>query len=132
MKYSNHSLWKRYVYSPVTLILILIVFVILVRATWKMNQKVSASSLRLAQAQVEFEKLETRQGDLSTKINKLSSEDGLKSEIRSKYRAVKQGESVAVIIEDGIQASSTASSTSPHSKSPGFWSRIFQKIGFGG
>lgn len=127
MKYGNRSPWKRYLASPLALILSFIVFILLARASFSISQKSTLSASRLAQARVEFEKLKSRQDDLSSKVGKLSSDGGLESEIRSKYRAVKDGESVAVIIDDS-KSTSTATTSAPIKK--GWWGRLMSKIGF--
>ncbi|MES2215848.1 MAG: septum formation initiator family protein [Patescibacteria group bacterium] len=111
MKYGNRSPWKKYVTSPITLALLIIILVVLVRATSNISHKAELGAAKLAQAQAEYQKLEDRQADLSTKVTHLSSEDGLESEIRAKFRAVKEGESVAVIVDDQQAAVVEATST---------------------
>ncbi len=127
MKYGNRSPWKRHLASPLALILSFILVILLARASFSISQKSTLSASRLAQAQVEFQKLKTRQEDLSNKVGKLSSDGGLESEIRSKYRAIKEGESVAVIVDDN-KGTSTATTSVP-TKS-GWWRRMMSKIGF--
>jgi cell division protein FtsB len=126
MKYGNQAPWKRYLASPVALIFLLLVLFVLARATFRLTAKADSGEARLAQAQAEYQKLEQRKADLSIKVEKLSTTEGLESEIRAKYRAVKDGESVAVIIDDEhITAALTASST----PQLGFFRRILRKLG---
>ncbi len=126
MKYGKRSPWKKMLSSPFALIALVIVCGILVRATWNINQKASVGSVRLSHAQAEFSKLEQRKNDLSGKVNKLSNDEGLEAEIRTKYRAVKEGESVAVIVENQAAAAAGVVATSTE----GWFRRLLHKIGF--
>lgn len=127
MKYGNRAHWKRYLASPVALIFLLLVLFVLARATFRLTAKADSGEVRLAQAQAEYQKLEQRKADLSIKVEKLSTTEGLESEIRAKYRAVKDGESVAVIIDEEHSAAAlNASST----VKVGFFRRVWRKLGW--
>jgi cell division protein FtsB len=126
MKSGNRTDWKRYIASPVALILLLIILVVLVRATSRLTSKAETGATRLAQAQAEYDKLEERKADLSFKVNKLSTDEGMESEIRAKYRAVKDGESVAVILDN---EASLAAGTQASTTKIGFFRRILRKLG---
>ena len=67
------------------------------------------SGARLVQAQNELQKLQEHQQDLSGKVAFLSTDQGVESELRTKYLAVKDDESVAVIT--GSEVSTTSTST---------------------
>ena len=110
MKYSNYPLWKRFFSSFPVLIGILILLVVLAKANWNMLDKSSATSLKLSQVQTELDKLKARERNLTNQINYLSTEQGIEAELRTKFRAVKDGESVAVILES---PRASASSTQP-------------------
>jgi cell division protein FtsB len=125
MKYGNRPQWKRIVASPIALILLVIFLIVLVRATSRLTAKAESGSTRLAQAQAEYQKLEERKSDLSFKVTKLSTDEGLESEIRAKYRAVKEGESVAVIVDDE-ESTSTAVADSP--TDVGFFHKMLRKF----
>ena len=100
MKYGNRSVWKRVMKSRITLVIALVVFVFMAKAAWDVYWKESVSSNRLAGAQAALDQLRNRNADLSRKIAFLSTEQGVKSEIRAKFRATESGESVAVIVGD--------------------------------
>jgi cell division protein FtsB len=129
MKYGNRSPWKRYMSSPLALILSIILLIFVAKASFGINQKSAMSASRLAQAQTEFNKLKSRQDDLSNKVGHLSSDGGLESEIRSKYRAIKEGESVAVIVDDVKAPSSTTITASVVDTKQSFWSRVWHAVG---
>lgn len=124
MKYGNRSVWQKIIRSPLALFIALMVCVILAKATWSIHQKASLSATRLEQAQAQMAKLEARRTELSAKVDALSTPEGVEAEIRSKYRAVKAGESVAVIVDDQKLATSTATS-SPAS----WWGSILRMFG---
>ena len=125
MRYGNHSPWKKYLASPITIALLLVVCSILIKASTNLNKKSNLGAEKLQQAQAELQKLKDRQSDLTFKVEHLSSDEGLESEIRAKYRAVKDGESVAVIVDDE-KAAVIEASTTPETS---FWRRLLQKIG---
>ncbi len=126
MRYGNRTLKRRILSSPLALVAALIVFVLLARATWGVYEKASQSAQRLAEAETELDKLKQHQDDLSRKVSYLSTDQGVEAEIRTKYRAVKEGESVAVIV-DTDQTASAMNATS--TAKVGWWGRLLQKIG---
>ena len=133
MKYGKQGKWKRVVSSPFFLIVILIVFVFLVKAVWKMRERVMTSSERLNTTNAELAKLEDHRSELSNKIKYLSTEQGIEAELRTKYRAIREGESVAVIVnsdESTTTADSYASSSQVIKSDVGWWSRFWKSLGF--
>lgn len=124
MRYGNKSGIWRYVSSPVGIAVLLVVFGLLVRATWGIHQKAVDSATKLGEAQAELSRLEAHQTQLSTEVGYLSSEQGIEAELRTKYHAVKNGESVAVIVDNRNAASAeiAASSTSAGH----WWQRLLQ------
>ena len=126
MRYGNRSSSRRILSSPIALIVLLILFAILVKAAWNAHTKAVLSQTKLDDARNELAKLQERQADLSTKVAYLSTDQGLQAEMRDKFHAVKDGESVAVIVDNSqsanaIQASSTASI--------GWWGRFLHFFG---
>jgi len=129
MKYRNRSTWKSIFGSPITLVLALVALGFFAKAAWNVHQKAELSAARLAQAQHEFAKLQERQRDLSFKVERLSTEEGIEAEIRTKYRAVKADESVAVIVDDksttaDLASAGNASTTGSNSDWSNFWKKL--------
>jgi cell division protein FtsB len=127
MRNGNRSVIKIILSSPITLVLAGILFIILAKAAWNIYQKADESAAKLSEADAGLAKLEDRQADLSAQVGYLSTPAGVEAELRTKYRAVKDGESVAVIIDDtqagsttGEQASSTLAS---------WWRRLLHAVG---
>lgn len=108
----------------------MVVFV-LARASLNIYSKVETSETKLLQAQANLEKLSERQQDISRKVEYLSTDQGIEAEIRTKYHAVKDGEQVAVIVDDSQKAPAvqSASGTTATSSS-GFFGRILRALGF--
>lgn len=121
MKYSNRStnVFRKILRSPFTVVILLIICFILVKAAWNIHQKSKITNERLVHANEEIRKLEDRYKVLNTKVVALSTDRGIEAEMRTKYRAVKNGEMVAVII-DGKGAAPTAA---PPEKTS-FWKKI--------
>jgi cell division protein FtsB len=131
MKSGNRMTWQRFFYSPIGIIIGCVVLFLLVRGGWGIHQKALLAQQRLDQAQTELADLQHQQSSLSSSINQLSTPAGIEAELREKYHAVKEGESVAVIVDQasssGAGATSTLS-TSNHELS--WWGSVLQFIGF--
>lgn len=96
-------------HNPLVMIVAVVLLFFLARAAWNMHRSAATVSTKLAQADAELDKLQSEQQNLSSKIDDLSSPSGIESELRTKYRAVKEGESVAVIVSDDSGASASSS-----------------------
>ena len=130
MKYGNRSLGKKLLTSPFSALALVVFAVILVRAAINISAKAALSNDKLSQAQTELAALKDRQAEVARKVAILSTEHGMEAEIRTKYHAVKEGESVAVIVPDsqtasGVNASDDATSTQPLS----WWRRLLRMFG---
>ncbi len=117
---------KRIIDSPITLVIALLLCIYLARAVWNIRKSATVAETKLEQAQSEYDRLQKQKTDLSTKIDYLSTPEGVETELRTKYRAVRPGESLAVIV-DTTPTTTVATST----PSQGAWSRILQWFGFG-
>jgi hypothetical protein len=133
VKYSNRSTWNRIISSPLsTLVLILLTFII-GRAVFNIYQKAGISEAKLNQAELELAKLTQYKNEISERVGNLSTEQGLETEVRTKYHAVKQGESVAVIVDDSQLANITNASTSSQisTLTIPWWRKLMRRFGFG-
>ena len=131
MKYGNRR-GKRFVSSPLLLIGLLIVFAFLAKAAWNIRHKAVVSAARLSAAEAELNKLTAHKKDLERHVGYLSSEQGIEAELRTKYRAVKDGESVAVIVDDAETAAALMASSSavlPQVPKPSWWQNFLNAIG---
>ena len=133
MKRRNSFSWKRLLASPVTLIIVLVIFVVLARAAWTMVSRAKLANERLSQAQAQYAKLEDSQAKLSNEVTELSSPGGIEADLREKYHAVTPGESVAVIVDgpstgDSDQSAS-ALNASPSTPNESWWRRFLNIFG---
>jgi cell division protein FtsB len=129
MRYGNRSPWKRFLYSPVSIVIGFILIFILIRAGCNIHDKAIQAEERLNEAQSELSGLQQQKEALSSSIDYLSTPAGVEATLRDKYHAVKEGESVAVIVDP---SSGTASSTASSSPVPlaSWWSQLMDFIGF--
>ncbi|MCX6718887.1 MAG: hypothetical protein NTZ38_00715 [Candidatus Taylorbacteria bacterium] len=129
MKYGKQSVWKRFISSKSALFLSVLIFIFMSKALWNIYQKSSTSEFDLNKAKSAYASLQAHEIDVSRKVMYLSSEEGVMSEIRSKFRAVSDDESVAVIVDDRtrLDASGTAQTASVSDIS--WWGRILRMFG---
>ena len=122
---------RKWLSSPMLFIVALIFFIVLARAAFGIYKKVQISNVKLDQARRELIRLQERQADLGSQVTRLSTDEGIEAEIRTKYKGVRSGESVAVIIGDDVPVSSTsnASSTAVSTASVGWFAGLLQKFG---
>jgi len=108
---------KRLFYSPVTVVILIIIIAFLARSTWGIYEKYDLSKERLDQADGQLAALKAQEGDLSQSIAQLSTASGTEAVMRTDFRIVKPGESLAVI----VNTATTAPTTTP---SQGFWGKL--------
>jgi len=130
MKYSNRNpRWKKVISSPVTIIILLILAVFLSRAVSNIGDKVTKIDQKLANANNEYQKLINREKILRERVEFLYTDEGIEAGLRSKYKAVSDGERVAVILEEK-ENPKTLSITSTTTQNVGWWKRLWQSMGF--
>ena len=94
MAYGNRSTWKRIISSPLAILALLVLVVVLARASWNIHEKDSGSEVRLAQSESDLVDLKAQQQALSDRVAYLSTDEGVQAELREKYRGVEPGEQV--------------------------------------
>lgn len=112
-------------YSPVTIGLLFVITFFMFRSAIGVHNKAIVSREAFDRASRELAKITSDEANLANSIDYLSTPAGVETEIRKKFRAVKPGESIAVILEDA-SSSGTATSTAKR----GFWGRMWGWIGF--
>ena len=124
---AKRSLVKRVLSSPFSLFVVIIVFGVILKATWGIGNKATLSGTKLSQARTELANLQARQADLTIQVGRLSTEQGVEAEIRTKFKGVREGESLAVIVNSDVNASSVQATTTP--EKVGWFESLLQKIG---
>lgn len=112
---------RKILYSPFILIILVIVLLFLIKGSWTVHKKALLSKQNLEKERLELQKLIENEKNLASSIEYLKTDQGIESEIRSKFRAVKDGEKIAVIIDDEV--STTSSTTTVEQQN--LWYRIF-------
>jgi cell division protein FtsB len=110
---------RKFLYSRITLIVLLVILFFLVRAVWSVYQKQEMTRENLTRTTVNFNNLQARQEMLSTEIERLKTESGKEQEIREKYGLVRPGEEVMVVVDKNNDAEPDAGSTKIS-----FWQKI--------
>lgn len=113
---------RRTLYSPFVLIALAIVMVILSSGVFGVYKKAKLSKQNLEREKKELEKLAIREKTLASSIDYLKTDQGVEDEIRTKFRAVKDGEKVVVIIDN---QSTTTLPENKQASSTSFWYNLF-------
>lgn len=93
---------QRLLYSKLTLFVLVIVVLVLARATWNVYEKKSDSAEKRAKSQQELLSLTQQEALLLAEIEALKTQDGQEAEIRDTYRMAKEGEGLIVIVDERI------------------------------
>lgn len=109
--FQNRKRIRKIMYSPVTLALLLIILLIIVSGVWGVYKKSNISLENLERQRKEIGRLADREKALTTFIDFLKTEQGVENEIRTKFRAIKEGEKVAVIVENTASVAQATSTT---------------------
>ena len=113
---------KSWFYSPwIACLLILFVVWGIVSVTRAYMKQREAVSLR-DESQKELGGLEQKQQELTTKIDDLSTSQGMEAEVRQRYRVVKPGEQLVIVVDNKDGAAAQA-------QKPSFWQKLRTFIG---
>ena len=119
MEFQEKRKIKRFLYSKVTVAILVILILFVLTEVWDVYKKQSITRDNLAKTAAIFEGLKDREKMLSSEIERLKTEGGTEAEIREKYGLVKPGEEVLVIVGDDTATDTVTSS--PVS----FWQKVF-------
>ena len=110
---------KRFMYSRITLVILLVIILLLLKSVWNVYEKESLTRDNLDKTASDLQGLKDREQMLSTEIDRLKTTSGTEAEIREKYGLVKPGEEVILIVDKN---SSSTDDISPIE--PSFWQKI--------
>jgi cell division protein FtsB len=91
---------RNILYSRWMVVVLFILTLFLGRATWSVYVKEQESRANAALAHKELERLVERQNVLNAEIQRLSTDEGIEEEIRSKFSVSKEGEHFFVIVDE--------------------------------
>lgn len=99
-EFEQKKIRRKILYSPITLILLFLAIVLLFNSVYKVYKKEVLSRENLQKTEIESRELQDKINRLQASVNFLQTDEGVEAELRSKFRAVKDGESVTVIVDD--------------------------------
>ncbi len=99
-------------YSWVTVCILCIVSILALRSVWVVYTKYRESNTLRMQSYARLQELESRERELSDRIQRLDTDQGVEAEIRSKFDVAKKGEQVIVIVDDTVSTSTPPASHS--------------------
>ena len=94
----NKNKIKKVIYSWPVLVLLFLMILLVGKGVWGVykSEKISRQSRQLSGE--EYKRLQDRSDLISLEIEMLETEKGIEAEIRDKFRVVKEGEQLAIII----------------------------------
>ena len=99
-EFEKKKLLRKYLYSKFSIILLLLIILLLARGAWKAYDKSATTRASASVIINELEEVKKNEKTLEKEIELLKTADGIDAEIRRKFKAVKPGEEMSVIIEN--------------------------------
>lgn len=124
-EFEEHKKFWGIFYSPLVLIVLLIISVFLTRATWQVYTHERVSMQNRERLENELAMVKDREAILKEQVAALETPKGVEDEIRSKFNVAKEGEQVAIIVND----TNATSATSTPVKEKTWWQKF---VGFFG
>jgi cell division protein FtsB len=122
LEFDQKKKLKKFLYSPLMRLVLAVLVIFVARGAWNVYGKQSHSRESYERVVAEYEKLKERHTALVRDIEKLDTEQGKEEEIRKKFRLVKEGENIAIIVDESNKAPKEATTTEK-----GFWTS-FKKL----
>lgn len=113
---------KRRLYSTPVLIILLIITGLIIHSTYKIVQKYRESAGYVDVLKQKANDLASREIQLKGDITRLGTDEGIDTEIKEKFNVSKEGERVAIIVDQADNSSNTATSTEH------WWKRLWGSI----
>ena len=99
---------RKVLYSKAALVAVLILLVIVGKATWSVYTKERESQKNLTRVENELASLQAREQKLQKDITHLQTPEGVETEIREQFQVAKPGERMIVLVEEGRAAPAEA------------------------
>lgn len=115
---------KSWTHSPVLAVFLVVVLCWGLFVVYRMYVKNREAVALRNQFQGELETLNHKKEELSDKINNLSTDRGLEAEVRNRYRVIRPGEQLVIVVDDA------AKNGQPTASKPSIWTRIKEFLGF--
>ena len=118
LEFQAKKRFRKFFFSKGVIVIMIILVILIARATWNVFKKEQASAANAAEAVHELAKLQNRQSLLTSEIGRLSTDEGVEEEIRSKYSVIKPGENMLVIVDKN------ATTTAPTARYESWWQQL--------
>lgn len=122
IKRKGEGKWKK----VAIFIALTLVFGVLSNSVYKVYHKRKEAGKALSQAKEELTELESREQFLGQTLERLETEEGIEFEIRRRLNVAGAGESVAIIVEEGQNASTPPPQKSFWQKTKDFFGGLFE------
>lgn len=116
---------KRVVYSWPSLVVMALVTVLLVKGAAGIMTIERDSAGRVEVLESQSEALVMRESDLKAEIERLKTDEGIVEEIKDKFSVTREGEFVAIIVDERTKATTTPKENKIWYKK--FWGAIMRK-----
>ena len=107
MEFYDKQKIRKFCYSKVTIAILMFFVAMMIPGVYGIYTKVSESSRDRKAAEHELVDLEVREKMLVEKVERGNSDRGQEEQIREKFNLAKEGESVIILVEKPIPASTT-------------------------
>jgi cell division protein FtsB len=107
MEFYDKQKIRKFCYSKVTIAILMFFVAMMIPGVYGIYTKVSESSRDRKAAEHELVDLEAREKMLVEKVERGNSDRGQEEQIREKFNLAKEGESVIILVEKSIPASTT-------------------------
>lgn len=115
---------KSWVHSPLLAVFLVVVLCWGLFVVYRMYVKNRESVALRNQFQNELDALNQKQNELSGKIENLSTDRGLEAEVRNRYRVIRPGEQLVIVVDDASK------NTQGTPEKPSVWVRVREFLGF--
>ena len=122
-EFEERKKFWRIFYSPLVFIVLLLIFVFMSRALWRVYSHERTSTQDRERLEGQLAVVNVRATVLKNQIEALQTSKGLEDEIRSKFNVTKAGEGVAVI----VNATDSAGVATTSAEKKTWWQRF---VGF--
>ena len=95
----NKNKFKKIFYSWPVFVLLLVIVLLVANGVWGVGKSERTSCGKKDSSEERYDKLEDKSDNLLSEIESLKTEKGRESEIRDKFRVVKEGEQLAIILK---------------------------------
>ncbi|PIQ68153.1 MAG: hypothetical protein COV91_05655 [Candidatus Taylorbacteria bacterium CG11_big_fil_rev_8_21_14_0_20_46_11] len=99
-EYQRKKNIRRFIYSPLTLIVLVVLILFMGKATWSVYSKERDSKTSLSRASEQLASLIARKDNLTEQIERLRTPEGVEAEIRGQFQVAKPGERMVVVVEE--------------------------------